>query len=331
MGDNPFRTALLEAFSEEGEDAIIGSESLHWEIGDVYAYSESELLFTLILQDEDDERYESAFVRADLTTSPPTFAVTTFGYHSINLLPRSFNDVYLHAGPRLFRFEAGKLAEQHDSPVYWAGSGPIETLDGLVIWGTDGVIRFDGKAFEALQFEGLSSRGTEDEDEDTDVDIRGVSSSSRGLLACGARGALYRFTDGMFRPTESHTEEFLTAAVDLADGSTLIAGDEGFVAELRGEQLSRLEVESDSEVAWQVVEFKGSVYLSDGDDLYRRAGATLEKVREFEGGAFVWATETRLTVSSYQDLFIFDGKTWTRLTLGDDDDGFVCAVDTLAD
>lgn len=330
MGDNPFRTAILEAFNGEGEEAVIVSDALHWEIGDVYAFSSSELLFTLLLQDEDDDRYESAFVRADLTTSPPTFTVTPFPDHSINVLPRSFDDVYLHTGPRLFRFEAGEIAEHHECPAYWAGYGPVETDDGMVIWGTDGVFRFDGKAFEALPFDGLSSRGTDDaDDDDVGVDVRGVSWSSRGLLACGANGGLYRLEDGTFRRAESQTHEFLTAAVDLEDGSTLLAGDEGFVAVLRGDQLSRFEVDSESESAWQVVEFDGSVYLSDGDDLYRRAGPVLEKVREFEGGAFVWATETRLTVSSYRELFIFDGEVWTRLRLGDDEGGFMCAVDTL--
>lgn len=145
--------------------------------------------------------------------------------------------------------------------------------------------------------------------------------SDRELYAAGWHGEVWRFDGTVWHDEGSPTNQVIGSSLAASDGLAYLCGRQGTL--LAGRQ-GRWRILNDPEDGvvedfWSLAEFDGSIYVASEQAIYRIVQDELETVRIDAHGYS--GTHYQLSVADghlcsigANDILIFDGRSWTRMT-----------------
>lgn len=140
--------------------------------------------------------------------------------------------------------------------------------------------------------------------------------SDDDLYAVGWEGEIWQFANGNWHQRSSPVNVILTGVCCAPDGNVYACGQNGILLRGRGEQWAVLEQQELEDDFWDLRWFGDALYVASMDTLYRLQGADLKPV-DFGGDAPASCYKLSdadgvLWSIGQENLFSFDGTTWTR-------------------
>ena len=156
-------------------------------------------------------------------------------------------------------------------------------------------------------------------EESTVVGLEAIDGfSSDEIYAVGHEGEIWRFDGHCWHPAASPTNLILLGVHCAADGFVYACGQVGTVLRGRGDEWEVIANAATQEDFWDVISFKGVLYLATRDVLYALKDGELAPVDfgetniPFSFYRFAASDEYLLTIGS-KDVMRFDGNTWSRV------------------
>lgn len=161
---------------------------------------------------------------------------------------------------------------------------------------------------EIFRFQGGEWSRDETPTEHTVLGMHGREAGS--LFAVGEHGLLMQQTDARWTLRELPTNVFLRTCLAVPDGSILVGGDAGMLAEIRDEELLPISDGLEGDVL-SLCEFKGQTYVADSDfGVSVLNGAELSPLANLGYVYRLTAGEHWLTADAGEFVFQYDGKKW---------------------
>ena len=148
------------------------------------------------------------------------------------------------------------------------------------------------------------------------------------IIAAGDRGTLLRLENESWTQVDLQVNQSITASHVSTDGATSLGCEDGDCFQLLDDELIILQTEGGKFMS--ICEFRGQIFWGDDEyGLYQQNGRKLEPCRALEFAYAMHATETRLVVTGWKEVFIFDGDNWRGFEFAYDGNVLLREVDML--
>ena len=129
------------------------------------------------------------------------------------------------------------------------------------------------------------------------------------IIAAGDRGTLQHLQKESWTRIDLHMNQSIIAAHVRSANEISLGCEDGDCFQFLGDEL--VELETTGGEFKSICDFQGQLYWGDDDyGLHKQNGLVLEPWRRLEFAYAMHASETRLVVTGWKEVFIFDGEHW---------------------
>jgi hypothetical protein len=146
------------------------------------------------------------------------------------------------------------------------------------------------------------------------------------IHACGNRGVLARLEGRRWVPVDLPVQRNFHAIEVMPDGAIHVCGARGAAYAIVDDELTELQSQP-----WDymgVLSFKGRRYWTDANyGISVQKGNVVEPLRELGQAFYMHASDEKLVISGWKEVFIFDGENWEGFEMGYDGNIFLRRLD----